>query len=56
MKPNLIDLAVSKMLRYCRMSGNEFSLRILKHLKPIQTRPRTRDTKEGGMVKKSTKV
>ena len=51
----LIDLAVSRMLRYCRISGNEFNLRILRHLKPIQTLPRINDTNDGGMVKKSTK-
>ena len=53
---HLIDLAVSRILRYWRMSGKELSLKILRHLKPIQTLPRMRDTKEGGMVKKSMRV
>ena len=51
----LMDLAVSRMFKYCRISGKELSLRILKHLRPIQTLPRINDTKEGGIVKKSTK-
>ena len=52
----LMDLAVSSMFRYCRISGKEFSLKILRHLSPIQTLPRMRETKDGGIVKKSTMV
>ena len=52
---HLIDLAVSRIFKYCSISGKELSLSILRHLRPIQTLPSTRETKEGGMVKKSTR-
>ena len=51
-----MDRAVSRMFRYCKISGKAFNLSIRKHLRPIHTLPRTRETKEGGIVKKSTMV
>ena len=51
----LMDLAVSRIFKYWSISGNELSLSILRHLKPIHTLPSTSDTKDGGIVKKSTR-